>query len=295
MDPLLNYLINSMILGVILNFPLLFLIIRKKLLTVPYGIISGAIVTLSVYIISPYLWGALLFFFLSSSLVSKWKIVQKEPVLSEFSKNSQRDSLQVFSNSLPALIFGMIYLFLDFFPTIINSNNRTLFIMSPWLFAAFASIATHNADTWMTEIGISINKDPKLITNLRKTVPKGTSGGVSIIGTSAGIIGSMIISSIFIIPVLMIKELPIIELFKLYILLISIGVIGSLIDSLEGATIQGIYYCKLCQKETEKQIHKCGVKTEFLRGYKLVTNDLVNLTSAFLSGCLAVIVYWLFI
>ena len=292
MDPLVNYLVNSFIWGIILNLPLLFLIIRKNLLTVPSGVISGGIVTLLMYVISPFLWCALLLFFLSSSLVSKWKIKQKMSILLEFSKDSQRDSIQVISNSLPAIMFGIIYLMVDLYPRILNSSNNSLMVTSPWLFAAFTTIATHNADTWMTEIGISSNKNPRLITNLKKTVPKGTSGGISILGTSAGIIGSMMISIIYTITLLINSSLHGREILTLFLFLSSFGLLGSLIDSLEGATIQRIYYCELCCKETEKRIHKCGTEAKFLRGYRFITNDIVNLSSAFLSGCIAVLVYY---
>ena len=289
-----EYLFFSLFWGIILNFPLLFLILWKKLLTIPSGLIVGALVTLIVYIISPFLWAALVTFFLSSSLVSKWKLKQKHSVISEFSKDSKRDPLQVISNSLPAILFGIIFVVNDFYPIITASNDISLMISSPWLFAAFASLATHNADTWMTEIGIITESAPRLITRLKKVVPRGTSGGVTIKGTIAGLIGSMIISTVYLLSTLIISMFPWINLVFWFIIITTAGIIGGLLDSLEGATIQGMYYCTHCSKETEKQVHKCGNETEFHRGLKIITNDVVNISSALISGFLAGFIYWIF-
>ena len=294
MNSFVDYLIISLIWGFILNVPLLFLILWKNLLTIPDGLIVGGIVTLTIYLISPFLWSALLTFFLSSSLVSKWKKNQKHSVSLEFSKDSKRDSLQVISNSFPAILFGTIFLIVDFFPIITTINDMSLIISSPWLFAAFASFATHNADTWMTEIGIITNTTPRLITNLRKRVPRGTSGGVTIIGTIAGMIGSMIISTMYILSSIIVSEISWLTIVILFILLTIAGIIGGLIDSFEGATVQGIFYCKYCLKETEREIHKCGNETVFLRGYRVITNDFVNISSAFISGCIAGVLYWFY-
>jgi uncharacterized protein (TIGR00297 family) len=200
----------------------------------------------------------------------------------------------VISNSLPAILFGIVFLLTDFFPKITIKNEISFVISSPWLFAAFASLATHNADTWMTEIGIISNNTPRLIIRLREFVPRGTSGGVSRRGTIAGIIGSMIISTVYVLSWIISSEFRWLNLIFLFIILTIAGIIGGLLDSLEGATIQGIYYCNHCLKETERQIHKCGNKTVFHKGYRIITNDFVNISSAFISGCIAWFLYWIF-
>ena len=67
----------------------------------------------------------------------------------------------------------------------------------PFVMAAFGnyggfigSIATATADTMASEVGVT--QQPRLITTLKK-VPPGTDGGISVVGTAAGIIGAGII------------------------------------------------------------------------------------------------------
>ena len=68
---------------------------------------------------------------------------------------------------------------------------------------------------------------------------------------------------------------------------------GSTFDSLLGATVQGIYYCSLCQKETESKIHRCGQPTQHLRGWRWLNNDLVNFGSCIVGSLIAGFLGWL--
>lgn len=291
MSEIIIYLISSLFWGICVNLPFLFLIMWKNYLTIPRGVTIGAITAILCFIISPILWICLLCFFFSSSFLSKWKQSEKHEVNLEFAKSSQRDSVQVISNSFPAIFFGILYLIFENFPRIISGEEISLGIQSHFLFAAFTTIATHTADTWMTEIGIIYGKNPRLLINLKKKVNPGTSGGVSIEGTIAGMIGAAIISFVYVLSSLFTTSISLPKILLLSILLCISGIIGGGIDSLEGATIQRIYYCEQCKKETETNPHKCGNIPYFLRGYSFVTNDFVNLSSAFLSGFIAIVCY----
>jgi uncharacterized membrane protein len=70
------------------------------------------------------------------------------------------------------------------------------------------------------------------------------------------------------------------------------GLSGSLFDSLLGATVQQIYYCPVCQKETEKKQHRCGTRTSFLRGWRWLNNDGVNFSASLVGGIVAGIIGW---
>ncbi len=59
------------------------------------------------------------------------------------------------------------------------------------------------------------------------------------------------------------------------------GLLGALFDSLLGATVQAIYYCPACEKETERHpVHLCNTETRYSRGWQWLTNDLVNFACA---------------
>lgn len=71
------------------------------------------------------------------------------------------------------------------------------------------------------------------------------------------------------------------------------GLAGSTFDSLLGATVQGIYYCFLCQKETEASVHRCGQPAQHLRGWRWLNNDVVNFASSIVGSLIAGLFGWL--
>jgi uncharacterized protein (TIGR00297 family) len=126
----------------------------------------------------------------------------------------------------------------------------------PLLFTAFVgAMAAVNADTWGTEIGVLSPTMPRLVTN-GQPVPVGTSGGVTSLGTLAALAGGLFIG-------------------------------------LLGATVQGIYYCEGCQKETESQVHRCGRESRLMRGWRWLNNDAVNFISSAVGGVVATLLGWL--
>lgn len=218
-----------------------------------------------------WLWGLLLaLFFATSSLLSHFKESEKRAVAEKFDKGHRRDIGQVMANGgLGAMIAVM-----------------TLFWSGEGWFLFFVGImATVTADTWATELGTLARQPPRLITNGR-LVEVGTSGGVSLPGTIVSFAGGCLIglTAGFFAP----------QLSPLGGGLLggAAGLIGSLFDSLLGATVQQIYYCPTCQKETERKIHKCGSVTETQRGWAWMNNDLVNFLASMVGGA-AALIFWL--
>jgi uncharacterized membrane protein len=158
-------------------------------------------------------------------------------------------------------------------------------------------MATVDADTWATELGVLSQTPPRLITSF-KAVEVGTSGGVSVLGTLAtlgggaliGLAGAIFIGLEHALGGLLIgartNPIPIaLELGWLLPVAAFSGLAGSLFDSLLGATVQAIYYSPWRDKETEKNIDPNGKPNSLSRGWRWLNNDMVNF-SASLVGAL---------
>ena len=69
-----------------------------------------------------------------------------------------------------------------------------------WSFAMFGgfigAIATTAADTLASEIGVFSKSKPRLITNLRRKVPRGTIGAVSLLGEGVAVLAGVFIGAI---------------------------------------------------------------------------------------------------
>ncbi|HKJ26818.1 MAG TPA: DUF92 domain-containing protein, partial [Anaerolineales bacterium] len=70
------------------------------------------------------------------------------------------------------------------------------------------------------------------------------------------------------------------------------GLVGSLVDSLLGATVQAIYYDPDREKETERRIFlEDGSPAPPVRGVEWVNNDMVNFVAS-VCGALASAGVW---
>ena len=74
------------------------------------------------------------------------------------------------------------------------------------------------------------------------------------------------------------------------------GLGGSLLDSLLGATLQAIYHCPDCDRQTERHPrHHCGTETMQVRGLSWMDNDRVNLAATLFAPLLALALGALFL
>ncbi len=234
-------------------------------------------------------WAVLLMgFFISSSILSRLFKRQKANLSEKYSKGNERDAGQVLANGGVA---GAAVLLLFVFPP---QSSGTLGLL-PWL-ACAAALAAANADTWATELGALSPKPPRLITNL-KLVERGTSGGVTLTGTAAALAGSAFIALLAVlfrpndIPQVGLSAAADFSLAAEFLLITLAGLLGSLVDSLLGATVQAIYWCPRCQKETEKHPrHTCGSDTILFRGFSWLDNDWVNTLCTLSSAVLVLLI-----
>lgn len=215
-------------------------------------------------------WGLLLaVFFVSSSLLSHYKESEKRAAAEKFDKTHRRDLAQAFANGGAGAIAALLNVVLP----------------APLWFPFFTGVmATVNADTWATELGTLSRQPPRLITTGR-IVEVGTSGGVSVLGTAVSLVGGLVIGLVGALTQRKKGAGPLIFAAAVA------GLVGSLFDSLLGATVQQIYYCDHCAKETERKVHKCGYATRSLRGWSWLNNDLVNLLASLVGGLVAVIIW----
>lgn len=212
-------------------------------------------------------WGLLLaVFFVSSSLLSHYKESEKRAVAEKFDKTHRRDLAQALANGGVGAGAALL----------------SVLVPAPIWFPFFTGVmATVNADTWATELGTLSPRPPRLITTGR-TVEVGTSGGVSLLGTTVSLAGGLLIGLVAALTQRKKRAGPLILAAGVA------GLAGSLFDSLLGATVQQIYYCDCCAKETERRIHKCGYATRPLRGWSWLNNDLVNFLASLVGGLVAV-------
>ncbi len=229
----------------------------------------------------------LLVFFISSSALSRLAKSRKKEVEANYAKGDRRDLGQVLANGGAAGVFMVLH---AFFPL------QTW----PWLGAA-AALAAANADTWATELGVLSPHPPRLITSGRRVTPC-ASGGVSVVGMGAALAGAALEAAAFVIvwPGGGLLSGPLtphnLSLSAAFFMLVTLcGLVGSMVDSLLGATLQAIYFCPACHKETERHpIHACGTPTTLLRGFAWMNNDWVN-TACTVSGAVAGILLYLVI
>lgn len=244
----------QLLLGFLLALIIAFLAYKARSLN-KSGAIAAAFTGTIIFGIGGWQWAVLLLtFFITSSALSRAFKKRKQGLDEKFSKGHERDAGQVFGNGGVATLFAALHLF---FP-------ESIF---PWVGFA-AALAAVNADTWATELGVLNPNPPRMITDLRKVVEKGTSGGISLIGTLASLTGSALIA-------LLASLLT--DNWSLFPLITFSGLAGSLFDSLLGGTVQAMYYCPTDKKETEKHpLHTCGTPTIHTRGWQWLDNDWVN-------------------
>ncbi len=210
---------NSWLIGIILNSILLAIafLLPKKLLT-PYGYLHA-------WILGVIIWGTLnwqgysivMFYFLVGSAVTKIGIKQKEAEGIAEKRSGARGPENVWGSALIATICALATLFVD--------NN----IVQLLLVAYVASFATKLSDTSASEVGKAYGKRTFLITTLQP-VARGTEGAVSLEGTIAGIIASILIS-------LLAYSIGLINLSGVIICIIA-AFIATNLESLIGATLQ---------------------------------------------------------
>jgi uncharacterized protein (TIGR00297 family) len=240
---------------------------------------GGAVITGTlIFTFGGWIWGGLLItFFVLSALLSKYRAQTKEQMAEKFAKGSRRDLGQVLANGGAGAFVAVVYSVAP----------------HPMLFFAFAgAMAAVNADTWATELGVLSPRPPRMVTTGRRVEP-GTSGGVSLRGTLATVLGGTAIGLAGVVFLVLqgtlggpgLAYLGGMSMAVALIVACALGgLVGSLFDSLLGATLQAIYYSERRSKETERAVDPDGSPNRRVRGWAWLSNDWVNFFSSLMGA-----------
>ena len=206
-------------------------------------------------------------FFVTGSALSRFKVRAKSRrgVLAQ-AKGGRRDAGQVLANGGAAALALALP----------GRRGQALFL---------GALATAAADTWATELGLLARRRPRLITSGHPVAP-GTSGGVTPEGTLASLAGALTTGAALrrnglaaavacsarrpatppAGPSAGPSSWPAVA-----------GTAGAGVDSLLGATVQGVYWCPTCAEPAETAVHaRCGRPAGLVRGRRWIDNDVVN-------------------
>ena len=147
--------------------------------------------------------------------------------------------------------------------------------------AAAGAIAAAAADTWATEIGAFSPLPPRLVTSWRR-VTRGTSGGITALGTLGAVAGAATIAWLA-------HALPPRGTAPGFFITATAGTLGMFADSVLGATLQGKYECPACDARFERGNTVCHEPVRLTTGWRWLDNDAVNFAATLIGAAVAAI------
>jgi uncharacterized protein (TIGR00297 family) len=134
----------------------------------------------------------------------------------------------VLANGLPPMIMAaLFYLF-------VMAGNGTFALLS--VIGFVASVAAITADKFSSEIGVLSGNLPRMIFTGKK-VKRGTSGGLTLMGAVAGLVGAFLVASLIMLIIgqmAMFKSVYAFGIRRSIIAITIAGFVGSLVDSVFG-------------------------------------------------------------
>lgn len=202
----------------------------------------------------------LIAYFVSSVALTRFRSVEKETQAAErVEKRGPRDAAQVLANGGLYTAAALAY----------SVSHEPV-----WQAFGAGALAASTADTWATEFGMLSRDTPRSILGWNPVAP-GTSGGVTARGFLAAAAGAS-----FLATVVWIAGWPAVASLSA----LSGGIIGCLIDSVLGASLQARRWCASCGTTTEQRIHRCGNVTTVTGGIRWLDNDYINALSTLFGG-----------
>jgi uncharacterized protein (TIGR00297 family) len=264
-------LLSLLAFGLLLNAAASLLVFWRGSLDAGGAAVGTVVGTLIFAFGGPLFWIVLMAFFLSSTAFGRVRRTQKELLAALHQKGDRRDLFQVLANGgmgmLTAVLFGL-------------TNDPA------WAAGFAVSFASSNSDTWGSELGVLSRGNPVSLLTFRP-VSRGVSGGVSPLGCMVSFGGALFIALIFAVENLSLGIFPG-GFLRLAAVITAGGFIGSLLDSLMGATLQAQYASEAGNRAesigpavmlTERSRGDDGTPRRLVRGLPFVNNDVVNFAS----------------
>jgi uncharacterized protein (TIGR00297 family) len=204
---------NMIIIAIIISFA--FGIVSYKMKAADLsGLFSAALMGILIIVFADITWFfVMLTFFILGSGFTKFKYEKKKREGVAESRGGVRGFLNVFANGLVSLCAAVLF----------------GIYQEPAFAALFlGSVSAAMADTTASELGM-LGKTPYLITTFKK-VPKGTDGGITLIGEIAATIAAFILC-------MTAYALNVVS-FDMALIGVLAGFVGTNVDSLVGATLE---------------------------------------------------------
>jgi uncharacterized protein (TIGR00297 family) len=225
---------------------------------------------------------ALLTMFLTSSAATRAGAARKRRLEPGYVAGGRRDWRQVCANGAAGAALALAYVACAGGP---RAALWTPFAaLSPWPRALMAALVAHfaavNGDTWASELGVLAASSPRLLTSPWRAVPPGTNGGISLAGSLASVAGGAAVGAAAAAASSWRGASHV--AWPLLPLGAAAGAVGSLIDSLLGATLQ---YSAL-DLETQMVVEHPGSNCKHIAGRDLLTGNQVNFLSVLATAVL---------
>lgn len=224
-------------------------------------------------------------FFFSSSRATKFRAHMKRKIEEDFKGGEgRRNWAQVICNAGMATQLALLYL-LD-----CGYGERPIdfgqFYRSSWLGVGIMSaFACSNGDTWASELGTVLSKGAPFLITSWKRVPRGTNGGVSFIGLAVSFLGGLAIGLSYYLTIRYTVDSVILSRspnqWPIIVLGGVAGVVGSIVDSVIGATLQ---YSGV--DTNGKIVERPGKDVRYISGVRILDNHSVNLISSIITALL---------
>lgn len=255
----------------------------KKTLDLTGGLtalVVGFILTLSNYSFT----AGLLTFFYTSVRLTKYKASEKKKFDENYKESGQKNWTQVICNGGIACQMAILYLLERGSGGEIPVNFIYDYSASWFSMAVLGAIACSCGDTWASEIGsVYSDSDPYLIFSFQR-VPRGTNGGVTLVGLAASFLGGMAIGTAFYVTTVICVARDVLSLSPSQVPVIWVGgfagLLGSVLDSFLGANFQFSGEDMV----TRKIVEVPGDRVRWISGVSMLDNHSVNLISSLLTS-----------